>query len=83
MPATGAADPRTRNAIRAGMVVEIVKKEDQRSGKRTRGTVSASLTNSGFHPHGSKVRLTSGAVGRVVEIMQGVNGSTNRQPGTK
>ena len=72
---TGRADPRDRNTIRTGMVVEIIKKEDQRSGKRTGGTVSEILTNSRFHPHGIKVRLTSGAVGRVAEIIQNENGS--------
>ncbi len=54
--------------IKAGIEVGIVTKEDQRSGKITSGVVKQILTKSSFHPHGIKVRLTSGAVGRVKEI---------------
>jgi len=54
-----------RNEIKVGAEVGIVLKEDQRSGKITDGTVQAILTKSMFHPHGIKVRLTSGEVGRV------------------
>ncbi|WP_462282076.1 YwbE family protein [Salinivirga cyanobacteriivorans] len=57
-----------RGNIKAGMEVGIVTKEDQRSGKITTGIVQQILTNSGHHPHGIKVRLTSGKVGRVKEI---------------
>lgn len=57
-----------RASIKADMEVGIVKKEDQRSGKITNGIVKQILTNSSHHPHGIKVRLTSGAVGRVKEI---------------
>ncbi len=52
-----------------GMEVDIVLKEDQRTNRLTRGIVSELLTNSSFHPHGIKVRLESGAVGRVQEII--------------
>lgn len=58
-----------RENIRSGLRVAIVLKQDQRTGKRTIGTVKDLLTNSGFHPHGIKVRLTDGQVGRVQEIM--------------
>jgi uncharacterized repeat protein (TIGR03833 family) len=51
------------------MTVEIVLKRDQRSGRRTRGVVAEILTNSSFHPHGIKVRLKDGRVGRVQEIV--------------
>ena len=52
------------------MVVEIVKKENQISGIITKGVVKNILTNSKFHPHGIKVRLTTGEVGRVQNIKQ-------------
>jgi len=55
--------------IKPGIEVNIVLKEDQRSGKLTNGIVKNILTNSPTHPHGIKVRLTSGAVGRVKEIL--------------
>jgi len=58
-----------RADIRAGMRVAIVLKQDQRTGKRTVGTVKDLLTNSANHPHGIKVRLTDGQVGRVQEIL--------------
>ena len=51
------------------MDVRIVLKEDQRSGDLTEGTVQDILTKSGTHPHGIKVRLTTGEVGRVKEII--------------
>lgn len=54
-----------RSEITIGMPVAIVRKEDQRTGALTHGRVSAILTRSASHPHGIKVRLTSGAVGRV------------------
>ena len=59
---------RTRNHIRPGLHVRIVQKKDQRSGRLTEGTVREILTNSAFHPHGIKVRLNDGTVGRVSEI---------------
>lgn len=58
-----------RKDIRPGLVVDIVLKQDQRTGKRTRGVVQDILTKSPHHPHGIKVRLQSGEVGRVQEIV--------------
>ena len=55
--------------IKQGLKVNIVLKEDQRSGNLTSGVVKDILTNSANHPHGIKVRLTSGDVGRVQEIL--------------
>ncbi|WP_394339042.1 YwbE family protein [Methanofollis sp. UBA420] len=60
-----------RKDIRPGILVDIVLKADQRTGKRTRGIVAEILTNSAFHPHGIKVRLKDGKVGRVQEIISG------------
>lgn len=57
-----------RADIKIGMQVSIVLKKDQRSGNLTQGAVKDILTNSPFHPHGIKVRLESGDVGRVKEI---------------
>ena len=54
-----------RKDVKPGLTVEIVMKEDQRTGKRTRGVVKQILTNSATHPHGIKVRLESGEVGSV------------------
>ena len=61
---------RTRAAIQPGCTVDIVQKEDQRSGKKTRGVVKEILTNSQTHPHGIKVRLSDGRVGRVANIVK-------------
>jgi len=58
-----------RANIKAGLHVKIVLKKDQRSGILTEGIVKDILTNSPTHPHGIKVRLTSGDVGRVKEII--------------
>ncbi len=58
-----------REDVSPGLEVEIVLKEDQRTGKRTRGVVADILTSSAFHPHGIKVRLEDGNVGRVQEIV--------------
>ncbi len=60
---------RQRKNIRPGIEVAIVLKEDQRTGKQTTGIVKDILTNSANHPHGIKVRLTDGQVGRVVVIL--------------
>jgi len=60
---------KNRINIKAGIKVNIVLKQDQRSGKLTEGIVKNILTNSPSHPHGIKVRLTSGGVGRVQEIL--------------
>ena len=57
-----------RKDIKAGITVEIVLKQDQRTGRRTRGIIRDILTNSPTHPHGIKVRLEDGQVGRVQEI---------------
>ncbi|WP_054958634.1 YwbE family protein [Paenibacillus dakarensis] len=54
-----------RSDIKPGLEVEIVLKQDQRTGKLTRGIVKDILTNSPHHPHGIKVRLQDGQVGRV------------------
>lgn len=62
-------DGTRRSDIRPGLKVNIVLKEDQRSGKLTQGIVKDLLTNSSTHPHGIKVRLESGEVGRVKEIL--------------
>ena len=59
----------TRSNIKPGMTVLIVLKQDQRTGKLTRGIVKDILTKSSNHPHGIKVRLESGEVGRVKEIV--------------
>lgn len=58
-----------RKDIHSGLAVSIVLKEDQRTGKRTEGVVQDILTKSPNHPHGIKVRLESGLVGRVQEIL--------------
>ena len=58
-----------RDAIRVGLCVEIVQKSDQHSGKLTRGRVKEILTSSLTHPHGIKVRLEDGRVGRVAVII--------------
>jgi len=63
-------DGKFRCSIRAGSLVDIVQKEDQKSGRITRGIVYEILTNSSFHPHGIKVRLKDGRVGRVDEIVE-------------
>ena len=60
---------RERKNIRPGMKVAIVLKQDQRTGRQTIGAVKDILTNSSFHPHGIKVRLEDGQVGRVQQIL--------------
>jgi uncharacterized repeat protein (TIGR03833 family) len=59
-----------RNQIKSGLKVAIVLKKDQRTGNLTEGTVKEVLTKSPTHPHGIKVRLESGAVGRVKRILE-------------
>ncbi len=61
-------DGRERKNIRSGMSVAIVLKQDQETGRLTDGIVRDILTKSASHPHGIKVRLMSGEVGRVKEI---------------
>lgn len=63
-------DGNKRTNIKKGLKVKVVKKKDQRSGKLTAGTVKRILTNSATHPHGIKVMLESGTVGRVKEIIE-------------
>lgn len=63
-------DGNIRKNIRVGSEVDIVLKEHQRTGTLTRGVVSQLLTKSPSHPHGIKVRLESGAVGRVKSILK-------------
>jgi uncharacterized repeat protein (TIGR03833 family) len=63
-------DGRKRADIRPGARVRVVQKQDQRSGRLTEGTVLDILTRSADHPHGIKVRLAGGVVGRVKEILE-------------
>ncbi|MBW4841649.1 MAG: YwbE family protein [Paenibacillaceae bacterium] len=60
-----------RKNIAPGLTVDIVLKKDQPTGKLTRGVVKDILTNSATHPHGIKVRLQDGQVGRVKTILPG------------
>lgn len=62
-------DGTLRKNIKIGVEVNIVLKKDQRSGALTQGIVSKILTNSPQHPHGIKVKLDTGEVGRVKEIL--------------
>ncbi|MCQ4088680.1 YwbE family protein [Saccharibacillus sp. JS10] len=59
-----------RSSIKPGLTVDIVLKKDQASGTLTRGVVKDLLTNSATHPHGIKVRLQDGQVGRVKQIVE-------------
>ena len=61
-------DGQQRESIRPGQKVSVVRKQDQRTGALTEGIVERILTKSAHHPHGIKVKLTSGEVGRVKEI---------------
>ncbi len=65
------SDGTVRSQISPGMTVLIVLKQDQPTGKLTRGIVKDILTRSATHPHGIKVRLQSGQVGRVKQIVDG------------
>ncbi len=62
-------DGTKRSSIKTGIKVAIVLKNDQRTGKLTEGIVKDILTNSPSHPHGIKVRLQSGEVGRVKSLL--------------
>jgi len=62
------SDGEIRNNVKIGLTVSVVQKQDQRSGKLTEGIVKRILTNSPTHPHGIKVMLESGLVGRVKVI---------------
>ena len=59
-----------RENIKIGSKVKVIQKQDQRSGKLTEGVVQKILTKSSNHPHGIKVMLESGIVGRVKEILK-------------
>lgn len=59
----------SRHSIKPGMTVLIILKQDQRTGKLTKGIVKDILTKSPAHPHGIKVRLMNGQVGRVKEVI--------------
>jgi len=63
-------DGKTRSAIKPGMLVNIVLKKDQRTGRLIEGVVKDLLTSAPYHHRGIKVRLTDGQVGRVVEILE-------------
>ncbi len=58
-------DGKQRKDVYSGLKVDIVLKKDQRTGKTTQGIVKDLLTNSSSHPHGIKVRLIDGQIGRV------------------
>ena len=60
---------KNRADIKAGTLVQVVQKQDQRTGKLTEGIVKDILTKSSTHPHGIKVRLTNGVVGRVKKVL--------------
>ena len=66
-------DGQSRSQIKPGMKVRVVEKQNQRTGKLTEGIGQRILTNSPHHPHGIKVMLNSGIVGRVKEIVGGQN----------
>ena len=60
----------SRNKIKIGVMVQIVQKQDQRTGDLTEGTVKRILTSSNFHPHGIKVELENGIIGRVQNLLE-------------
>ena len=66
----------TRSKIQPGMRVRVVEKQNQRTGQLTEGIVQRILTNSPNHPHGIKVMLDNGIVGRVKEIVSNTPGGT-------
>jgi uncharacterized repeat protein (TIGR03833 family) len=70
-------DGTKRANLKPGLTVLVVQKQDQQSGKLTKGIIQSLLTSSPTHPHGIKVRLPSGIVGRVQEIV------TSPAPGTE
>lgn len=63
-------DGKNRKDITPGLEVYVILKKDQRTGNKTRGIVKDLLTKSPTHPHGIKVRLEDGQVGRVCEIIK-------------
>ncbi len=62
-------NPIKKSDLSVGMLVAVVQKQDQRTGRLTQGTIARFLTNSPTHPHGIKVMLDDGTVGRVKEII--------------
>ena len=64
------SDGRNRKSIQIGQLVEVVQKQDQRTGELTEGFVKRILTKSSNHPHGIKVMLETGEVGRVKNILE-------------
>lgn len=62
-------DGNNRSNVKVGAKVKVVQKQDQQSGKLTEGIVARLLTNSQTHPHGIKVMLENGIVGRVKEVL--------------
>jgi uncharacterized repeat protein (TIGR03833 family) len=73
-------DGRIRSNVRPGLVVRVVEKQNQRTGKLTEGVVQKLLTKSPDHPHGIKVLLENGIVGRVKEIISGAGEIPGRPP---
>jgi len=63
-------DGTKRSELKAGMMVQVVQKHHQRTGELTEGVIAVLLTKSSFHPHGIKVRLESGVVGRVRAVIR-------------
>ena len=74
-------DPRRRADIQIGSDVDVIRKEDQRSGSTTRGVVREFLTNSATHPQGLKVRLVDGTIGRVARVHAGKTEVASSNPG--
>ena len=60
----------TRDKVNIGIIVQIIQKQDQRTGKLTEGIVKRILTSSNFHPHGITVELENGKIGRIQNIVK-------------
>ena len=73
-------DGRIRKNITLGALVQIVLKEDQKSGRLTKGEVCELLTNAAKHPHGIKVRLKTGQIGRVQKVLSSKKRVTGESP---
>ena len=78
-----ASNGNMRNDIKLGLEVDVVLKQNQRTGVTTRGIVKEILTRSAQHPHGIKVRLVDGQVGRVQRIVNGETGAGQSPPPTR
>jgi uncharacterized repeat protein (TIGR03833 family) len=63
-------DVPSRDKVSIGVIVQIVQKQDQRTGNLTEGKVKRILTSSQFHPHGIKVELENGKIGRIQKIVK-------------